>query len=64
MLVALSQVFKQLVKDGKVVRNIVEDVDRVPGKPKKFATYTPAQVEHVLRTIRKDRNRHAWHLAL
>ena len=48
---------------GKVVRNIVEDVDRVPGKPKKFATYTPAQVEHVLRTIRKDRNRHAWHLA-
>jgi integrase len=38
MLVALSQVFKQLVKDGTVVRNIAEDVDRVPGKPKKFAT--------------------------
>jgi integrase len=64
MLVALSQVFKQLVKDGKVVRNIVEDVDRVPGKPKKFATYTPARVECVLRAIRKDGNRHAWHLAL
>jgi len=64
MLVALSQVFKQLVKDGTVVRNIVEDVDRVPGKPKKFATYTPAQVECVLRAIRTDRNRHAWHLAL
>src|ERR1700694_5863917 len=52
------------VKDGRVVRNIVEDVDRVPGKPKKFATYTPAQVEQVLRAIREDRNRHAWHLAL
>ena len=64
MLVALSQVFKQLVKDGTVLRNIVEDVDRVPGKPKKFGTYTPAQVECVLRAIRKDRNRHAWHLAL
>jgi len=64
MLVALSQVFKPLAKDGTVMRNIVEDVDRVPGKPKKFATYTPAQVECVLRAIRKDRNRHAWHLAL
>jgi integrase len=64
MLVALSQVFKQLVKDGQVVRNIVEDVDRVPGKPTKFATYTPAQVEQVLRAIREDRDRHAWHLAL
>jgi integrase len=64
MLVALSQVFKQLVKDGKVVRNIVEDVDRVPDTPKKFATHTPAQVERVLRTIREDRNRHAGHLAL
>jgi integrase len=64
MLVALSQVFKQLAKDGTVMRNIVEDVDRVPGKPKKFATYTPAQVEQVLRTIRGDRNRHVWHLAL
>ncbi|MGO9730831.1 tyrosine-type recombinase/integrase [Mycobacterium sp.] len=64
MLVALSQVFKQLVKDGTVVRNIVEDVDRVPGRPKKFDTYTPAQVDCVLRAIREDRNRHAWHLAL
>ena len=45
------------------MRDIVEDVDRVPRKPKKFATYTPAQVEHVLRAIREDRNRHAWHLA-
>ena len=34
------------------------------GKPKKFATYTPMQVERVLRAIREDRNRHAWHLAL
>ena len=41
MLVALSQVFKQLVKDGTVLRNIVEDINRVPGKPKKFGTYTP-----------------------
>ena len=64
MLVALSQVFKQFAKDGTVMRNIVEDVDRVPGKPKRFATHTPAQVEQVLRTIRGDRNRHAWHLAL
>jgi hypothetical protein len=29
------------------VRNIVEDVDRVPDTPKKFATHTPAHVEQV-----------------
>ncbi len=54
----------QLVNDGTLVRNVAAHVDRVAGKPKKFATYTPMQVERVLRAIREDRNRHAWHLAL
>jgi integrase len=57
-------VLDQLVHDGTLVRNIVAHVDRVAGKPKKFATYTPKQVKRVLRAIREDRNRHAWHLAL
>jgi integrase len=64
LLGALSQVLDQLVNDGTLVRNVVAHVDRVAGKPKKFATYTPMQVERVLRAIREDRNRHAWHLAL
>ena len=64
LLGTLSQVLDQLVNDGTLVRNVVAHVDRVAGKPKKFATYTPIQVERVLRAIREDRNRHAWHLAL
>lgn len=64
LLGTLSQVLDQLVHDGTLVRNVVAHVDRVAGKPKKFATYTPMQVERVLRAIREDRNRHAWHLAL
>ncbi len=64
LLGTLSQVLDQLVNDGTLVRNVVAHVDRVAGKPKKFATYTPMQVERVLRAIREDRNRHAWHLAL
>jgi integrase len=64
LLGTLSQVLDQLVNDGTLVRNVVAHVDRVSGKPKKFATYTPMQVERVLRAIREDRNRHAWHLAL
>ena len=64
LLGTLSQVLGQLVHDGTLVRNVVAHVDRVAGKPKKFATYTPMQVERLLRAIRKDRNRHAWHLAL
>ncbi len=64
LLGTLSQVLDQLVNDGTLVRDVVAHVDRVAGKPKKFATYTPMQVERVLRAIREDRNRHAWHLAL
>jgi integrase len=64
LLGTLSQVLNQLVHDGTLVRNVVAHVDRVAGKPKKFATYTPTQVERLLRAIREDRNRHAWHLAL
>jgi integrase len=64
LLGTLSQVLDQLVHDGALVRNIAAHVDRVGGKPKKFATYSPKQVERVLGAIREDRNRHAWHLAL
>lgn len=64
LLGTLSQVLDQLVNDGTLVRNIVAHVDRVAGKPKKFATYTPLQVKRLIRGIREDRNRHAWHLAL
>ena len=64
MLGALSQVLAQLVAEGRLTRNAASLVDRVPGKAKKFETFTPDQVRTVLGGIADDRNRHAWHLAL
>jgi integrase len=64
MLGALSQVLAQLVAEGRLTRSVAALVDRVPGKAQKFKTFTPEQVQTVLRGIASDRNRHAWHLAL
>jgi integrase len=64
MLGALSQVLGQLVAEGRLTRNVASLVDRVPGRARKFATFTPDQVRTVLSGIADDRNRHAWHLAL
>jgi integrase len=64
MLGALSQVLAQLVAEGRLTRNVAALVDRVPGKAKRFETFTPDQVLTVLSGIADDRNRHAWHLAL
>jgi integrase len=64
MLGALSQVLAQLVAEGRLARNVAALVDRVPGQARKFETFTADQVRAVLGGIAKDRNRHAWHLAL
>ncbi|MCW2651450.1 MAG: integrase family protein [Mycobacterium sp.] len=64
MVGAISQVLAQLVAEGRLTRNVALLVDRVPGKPKKFQTFTPEQVQVVLKGIADNRNRHAWHLAL
>jgi integrase len=61
---ALSQVLGQLVAEGRLARNVAALVDRVPGNARKFETFTADQVRTVLGGIAKDRNRHAWHLAL
>ena len=54
----------QLVAEGRLARNVAGLVDRVPGKARKFETFTADQVRTVLGGIANDRNRHAWHLAL
>jgi integrase len=64
MLSALSQVLAQLTAEGRLTRNVASLVDRVPGKAKKFETFTPDHVRTVLSGIADDRNRHAWHRAL
>lgn len=51
-------------RQGRLTRNVVALVDRVPGKAKKFETFTPEQLKVVLQGITEDCNRHAWHLAL
>ena len=57
-------VLDQLVTDGKLMRNVVHYVDRIPGDAQKFSTYTAEQVDKILVAIADDRNRHAWYLAL
>jgi integrase len=47
-----------------LARNVAALVDRLPGKARKFETFTADQVRTVLGGIANDRNRHAWHLAL
>lgn len=64
MLGAVSQVLAQLVAEGRLARNVAGLVDRVPGKARKFDTFTADQVKTVMGGIANDRNRHAWHLAL
>lgn len=64
MLGTLSQVLEQLVTEGDLARNVARHVDRVPGKAKRFKTYTEDQVRLVFDAIADDRNRQAWHLAL
>jgi integrase len=64
MLGALSQVLAQLVAEGRLARNVAGLVDRVPGKARKFETFTTDQVRTVLSGIADDRNRHACILPL
>ena len=64
MVTALRQVLAQLVAEGYLTRNVALLVDRVPGKAKRFETFTAKQVQVVLDGISTDRNRHAWHMAL
>ena len=64
MVTALRQVLAQLVAQRYLTRNVALLVDRVPGKAKRFETFTAKQVQVVLDGISTDRNRHAWHMAL
>jgi integrase len=64
LLTALRQVLGQLVAEGMLVRNVALLVDRVSGKPRGAQTFTAKQVAVVLDSIKNDRNRHAWHMAL
>lgn len=64
MLGLLTAVLKDQMRQGQVVRNVAELVDRIPGDPKPPDTFTPAELQQVLDHIDGDRYAIAWQLAL
>jgi integrase len=64
MLGLLTAVLRDQMRQGRVVRNVAELVDRIPSDPKTPATFTPAELQTVLDHIDGDRYAIAWQLAL
>jgi integrase len=63
MLGLLTAVLREM-RQGHLVRNVVELVDRIPADPKPPDTFTPAELQKVLDHIDGDRYSIAWQLAL
>ena len=64
MLGLLTAALKDQMRQGHVVRNVAELVDRIPADPKPPATFTPDELKRVLDHIAGDRYAVAWQLAL
>jgi integrase len=64
MLGLLTGVLKDQMRQGQVVRNVAELVDRIPADPKPPETFIPAELQKVLEHIDGDRYAIAWQLAL
>ena len=64
MLGLLTAVLTDQMRQGHVVRNVAELVDRIPSDPKPPETFTPAELQKVLDHIDGDRHAIAWQLAL
>ena len=64
MLGLLTAVLRDQMRQGHVVRNVAELVDRIPSDPKLPDTFTPAELQKVLDHIDGDRYAIAWQLAL
>jgi integrase len=64
MLGLLTAVLRDQMRQGHVVRNVAELVDRIPADPKPPDTFTPRELQKVLDHIDGDRHAIAWQLAL
>jgi integrase len=64
MLGLLTAVLRDQMRQGHVVRNVAELVDRIPADPKPADTFTLAELHKVLKHIEGDRYAIAWQLAL
>lgn len=61
----IEAVLDDLIAEGKLVRNVAALAARVPpGSRRPMNTYTEAETRKLLAVADKDRNGHAWHLAL
>jgi integrase len=64
MLGLLTAVLRDQMRQGHVVRNVAELVDRIPADPKPPDTFAPSELQAVLDHIDGDRYAIAWQLAL
>ena len=64
MLGLLTAVLRDQMRQGHVVRNVAELIDRIPADPKPPDTFTPSELQAVLAHIDGDRYAIAWQLAL
>lgn len=64
MLRITGKVLESQMGQGRLVRNVADLVDRVPGSRKEMNTYNEDEVRKVLAVADRARDGHAWHLAL
>lgn len=64
MLNLVSAVLTGLMKQGLLVRDVAQLVDRLPRPKKEMKTFTEHEVRTLLAKAESDRIGHAWHLAL
>lgn len=64
MLGLLTAVLRDQMRQGHVVRNVAELVDRISADAKPAGTFTPTELQQVLDHIDGDRCAIAWQLAL
>jgi integrase len=64
MLGLLTAVLRDQIRQGHVVRNVAELVDRIPPDPRQPDTFTPAELQKVLDHVDGSRYAIAWQLAL
>ncbi|MDR6909065.1 integrase [Rhodococcus fascians] len=64
MLNVISAALTGLMKQGHLIRDFAALGVRVPNQKKEMQTFTEYEVRKLLASADKDRNGHAWHLAL
>jgi integrase len=52
------------IERRELARNVAAAMKKVPRKHQEMQTYTPDEIQRVLRAADKDRNGHLWYLAL